>query len=44
MYGKTIGGDYTAARLNKVLQLTQYSALFQCADIFTSPKRAVLGS
>jgi hypothetical protein len=29
---------------NKVLQLTHYSALFQCADIFTFPKRAVMGS
>tara|TARA_R110002095_G_scaffold207645_2_gene192813 strand:- start:196 stop:327 length:132 start_codon:yes stop_codon:yes gene_type:complete len=29
---------------NKVLQLTHYSALFQSADIFTLPKRAVTGS
>ncbi len=29
---------------NKALQLTHYSALFGCADIFTPPKRAVMGS
>jgi len=29
---------------NQVLQLTRYSALFQSADIFTLPKRAVTGS
>ncbi len=29
---------------NKVLQLTRYSALFQRADIFTFPKRAVTSS
>ncbi len=29
---------------NKVLQLTRYSALFQSADIFTLPKRAVTSS
>ncbi len=29
---------------NQALQLTHYSALFQSADIFTLPKRAVMGS
>jgi hypothetical protein len=29
---------------NQALQLTHYSALFQSADIFTLPKRTVMGS
>jgi len=29
---------------NQALQLTHYSALFRRADIFTPPKRAVMGS
>ncbi len=32
------------SRPNQALQLTHYSALFRCADIFTPPKRAVMGS
>tara|TARA_R100000750_G_scaffold52658_1_gene37895 strand:+ start:78 stop:734 length:657 start_codon:yes stop_codon:yes gene_type:complete len=35
---------FFALKSNKVLQLTRYSALFQRADIFTFPKRAVTSS